>query len=91
MSIVERPSLECAARVPTLDVTRWVMQISAGMVFLVVGLAKFQSESYWVGLFTDIGLGDWFRYLTGALQVAGGRCSSSREQFQPPPCSPEAR
>lgn len=23
-------------------------------------------------MFADIGLGDWFRHLTGALQVAGG-------------------
>lgn len=72
MSIVERPSLESAERVPTIDVTRAVLRISAGLLFLAVGLAKFQSESYWVKLFADIGLGDWFRYLTGGLQVAGG-------------------
>lgn len=42
------------------------------MLFLGVGFAKSSSDSYWVRLFADIGLGDWFRFLTGALQVAGG-------------------
>jgi hypothetical protein len=42
------------------------------MLFLGVGLAKFSADSYWVSLFADIGLGSWFRHLTGALQVAGG-------------------
>jgi hypothetical protein len=58
--------------VPTFDVTGWVLRISAGLLFLGVGLAKFSSDSYWVRLFADIGLGEWFRYLTGALQVMGG-------------------
>jgi uncharacterized membrane protein YphA (DoxX/SURF4 family) len=53
-------------------VTGWVLRISAGLLFLGAGLAKFDSNSYWVRLFADIGLGDWFRYFTGALQVAGG-------------------
>jgi putative oxidoreductase len=26
----------------------------------------------WVQVFDEIGLGQWFRYLTGAMQVAGG-------------------
>lgn len=72
MAIVERPSLAAPERVPTFDVTGWMLRISAGLLFLGVGLAKFDSNSYWVRLFADIGLGDWFRYVTGALQVAGG-------------------
>jgi putative oxidoreductase len=46
--------------------------IAACAVFVGVGLTKFASESLWVKLFARIGLGDWFRYLTGALQVTGG-------------------
>lgn len=55
----------------TPDVTGWVFRISAGLVFLAVGLTKFNDRS-WVGLFADIGFGDWFRYLTGAIQSIAG-------------------
>jgi uncharacterized membrane protein YphA (DoxX/SURF4 family) len=48
------------------------MRISAGALFLAVGLAKFQSRSIWVQMFTNIGLGDWFRYLTGLIQCTAG-------------------
>jgi len=53
------------------DVTGWVFRISAGLLFLAVGLTKFNDRS-WVGLFTDIGFGDWFRYVTGTIQSAAG-------------------
>src|SRR5262245_33705385 len=56
----------------SFDVTGWVLRISAGVVFLVVGLAKFQTQSIWVRIFAEIGFGDWFRYLTGALQCTAG-------------------
>jgi putative oxidoreductase len=56
----------------SFDVTGWVMRISAGLLFLGVGLAKFQSRSIWVQLFANIGLGDWFRYLTGTIQCIAG-------------------
>jgi uncharacterized membrane protein YphA (DoxX/SURF4 family) len=53
------------------DVTGWVFQISAGLLFLAIGLTKFNDRT-WVGLFADIGFGDWFRYLTGAIQSTAG-------------------
>jgi len=56
----------------SVDVTGWVLRISAGLLFLVVGLAKFQTRSIWVQIFAQIGLGDWFRYLTGTLQCIAG-------------------
>ena len=72
MPIVERPLLSAPDRVPTFDVTGWVLRLGVCGVFVGVGLTKFASDSMWVKLFAGIGLGDWFRYLTGALQVAGG-------------------
>lgn len=55
----------------TPDVTGWVFRISAGLLFLAVGLTKFNDRS-WVRLFLEIGMGDWFRYLTGAIQSTAG-------------------
>jgi putative oxidoreductase len=72
MTILDSPLLTPPDRVPTFDVLGWVLRIAAGGIFLSVGLTKFESQSLWVGLFAQIGLGDWFRYLTGALQVTGG-------------------
>ena len=68
MTLLSEPQPQPA----TLDVTGWVMRISAGLLFLAVGLAKFQSRSIWVQMFTNIGLGDWFRYLTGVIQCTAG-------------------
>jgi len=38
-------------------------------VFLSVGLSKFR-DPMWVRLFGQIGLGQWFRYVTGIIQIA---------------------
>lgn len=51
----------------------WTLQILLG-VFLVVASAgpKFFGEATAVDMFLRIGLGDWFRYLVGALELLGG-------------------
>lgn len=59
-------------RVPGFDITGLVLRLAVCAVFVGVGATKFQSQSMWVGMFDEIGLGVWFRYLTGTLQVAGG-------------------
>jgi hypothetical protein len=41
-------------------------------VFLVVGGAKLVGRPDMIALFGDIGLGQWFRYVTGVIEVAGG-------------------
>ena len=72
MSILERPLLAEPQHAPAFDVTGWVLRVAVCGVFVGVGLTKFAAHSTWVKLFAQIGLGDWFRYLTGALQVLGG-------------------
>jgi uncharacterized membrane protein YphA (DoxX/SURF4 family) len=72
MALAERPLLAPPDRVPAFDVLGLVLRLAACGVFLGVGVTKFESQSMWVGLFAQIGLGDWFRYLTGTLQVIGG-------------------
>jgi putative oxidoreductase len=72
MAIVERQLLAPPERVPTVDAVGWVLRIAAAGVFFAVGVSKLESDPFWVRLFAQIGLGDWFRYLTGVMQVAGG-------------------
>ena len=67
-----RDFLAPAPLTPSFDVTGWVLRIAAAILFLGVGLSKFDADSYWVTLFVAIGLGDWFRYLTGTLQAVSG-------------------
>jgi len=47
------------------------LQIAAAGMFLMVGFLKLSGNAQLVGLFEAIGLGQWFRYLTGTLEVAG--------------------
>jgi len=54
-----------------VNVVLWVLQIAAAGMFLMVGYLKLSGNPQLVGLFEAIGLGQWFRYLTGTLEVAG--------------------
>jgi putative oxidoreductase len=49
----------------------WILRLAVAAVFLSLGAAKFGTDSMWVKLFDQIGFGQWFRYLTGVLQVTG--------------------
>jgi len=40
-------------------------------MFLMVGSLKLSGDPQLVGLFDAIGLGQWFRYLTGSVEVLG--------------------
>ena len=70
--MTDRDFLSPAPETPSFDVTGWVLRISAAILFIGVGLSKFESDSYWVKLFVALGLGDWFRYLTGTIQAVSG-------------------
>ena len=54
-----------------VNVVLWVLQIAAAGMFLMVGFLKLSGNPQLVGLFEAIGLGQWLRYLTGTLEVAG--------------------
>src|SRR5258705_12207306 len=56
----------------TMNVVLWVLQIAAAGLFLMAGFSKLSGNEQMVGVFETIGVGQWFRYLTGALEVAGG-------------------
>src|SRR2546425_5372703 len=54
-----------------INVVLWVLQIAAAGMFLNVGFLKLSGNAQLVGLFEAIGIGHWFRYLTGAMEVGG--------------------
>lgn len=55
-----------------INVGLWILQIGAAALFLMVGCFKLAGDSQMVGLFDAIGLGQWFRYVTGGMEVLGG-------------------
>jgi uncharacterized membrane protein YphA (DoxX/SURF4 family) len=49
----------------------WSLRIVVGLVFLFVGITKVTGTGQTVDYFAAIGWGQWFRYLTGFLDIAG--------------------
>ena len=41
-------------------------------MFLAAGSAKLVGVQMMIDIFNTIGLGQWFRYVTGAIEVIGG-------------------
>ncbi len=54
------------------NIILWTLQIVTGLAFLAAGAGKFAGGPEVVAAFDKIGLGQWFRYLTGALEAVGG-------------------
>jgi putative oxidoreductase len=56
-----------------IDVLKtWLPRVALAMVFVSVGALKFAAHSVYVRIFDEIGLGQWFRFLTGVVEVGGG-------------------
>ena len=47
----------------------WTLQIITAALFLMAGLSKLAGAAAMVQLFAAIGVGQWFRYVTGAIEV----------------------
>jgi putative oxidoreductase len=59
----------------TGSVTRialWLTQVALAAIFLMAGGSKLAGVPAMVSLFDAIGLGQWFRYVTGVIEVASG-------------------
>lgn len=51
------------------NVLLWILQIAIAGMFIMVGGSKLAGAPEMVGLFQEIGFGQWFRYLTGTLEI----------------------
>lgn len=50
----------------------WFLQITTAFIFLFAGTKKLMADPQMVAVFAKVGVGQWFRVLTGAMEVAGG-------------------
>lgn len=48
----------------------WMIRGAIALVFVLAGADKFGPG--WTGLFQQIGIGQWFRYFTGVVEILGG-------------------
>ena len=55
-----------------LTITLWVLQVLAAAAFIAAGAFKLIGNPMMVQIFDHIGIGQWFRYVTGAVEVTGG-------------------
>ena len=49
----------------------WTLRLVVAAILVSQGLDKFGTRALWIRLFAAIGIGQWFRYATGAIEVAG--------------------
>ena len=49
----------------------WVLRVLLGAAFLFAGFSKLTGQPMMVAEFDQVGLGQWFRYVTGLLEVVG--------------------
>src|SRR5690349_1267053 len=52
----------------------FLVRLGVALVFVMFGFDKFDSRpnSEWVSIFARIGFGQWFRVVTGCVEIAGG-------------------
>src|SRR2546422_4512028 len=53
-------------------ITLWTLSGLVALAFVFIGGGKLAGTVAMVELFDKVGLGQWFRYLTGLLEVAAG-------------------
>lgn len=54
-----------------LTIVLWVLQILLALIFFMAGSAQLGGQAILVATFEKIGIGQWFRYFTGSIEVAG--------------------
>lgn len=54
-----------------LEIGSWTLRVLLAAVFAFAAYRKFTGHPIPVATFQGLGLGQWFRYLTGVLELAG--------------------
>jgi uncharacterized membrane protein YphA (DoxX/SURF4 family) len=64
-------SVQTAGRRRTVSIALWAAQVALALFFAAAALIKLSGDPTAVAMFHLIGLGQWFRYLTGCCELAG--------------------
>jgi putative oxidoreductase len=52
--------------------TDWFVRGGIAVASVVLGVEKFSAHSMWPQFFQQVGIGQWFRYFTGVVEILGG-------------------
>jgi uncharacterized membrane protein YphA (DoxX/SURF4 family) len=52
-----------------LTIILWILQIFLALIFLMAGSIKLGGQAIMMATFEKIGIGQWFRYLTGCIEL----------------------
>jgi len=72
MTAAISPRVETRKTGKPLTVALWIVQVLLALMFFMAGGHKVTGDPQMVGLFDAIGIGQWFRYVTGILEIGGG-------------------
>ena len=50
----------------------WLTQVALAVMFLIAGGSKLVGVTAMVSLFDQVGVGQWFRYVTGIIELTAG-------------------
>ena len=73
MTALSQTIRESAAHAPgkALNIALWVAQLGGAAMFVLSGFGKVSGAAPMVAFFGAMGLGQWFRYFTGATELIG--------------------
>ena len=60
-----------ASALPVKSIALWVLRVLLAALFLFAAYMKLSSNPMMVSEFETVGLGQWFRYVTGLLELGG--------------------
>ena len=65
------PTDRAATRGKGLNIALWVVQALLAFALFGAGASKLAGAEKMIALYDAIGVGQWFRYVTGVLEIAG--------------------
>jgi putative oxidoreductase len=54
-----------------VNIALWTLQVLVALAFVAAGSGKLLGSADMIALFDAVGIGQWFRYVTGSLEVLG--------------------
>lgn len=65
------PATPSRTRNRAANITLWVVQVVTALAILGAGVSTVTGAAQAMAIFDALGAGDWFRYLTGTLEIGG--------------------
>ena len=71
MTTIRRADDVAATPGKPANIALWTLQVLVAMAFVAAGSGKLLGTADMIALFQAVGIGQWFRYVTGLLEVLG--------------------